>query len=43
MVFPTALGAGARLFAGETDRTDFVLVDARHVADVAILTLQKKS
>jgi dihydrofolate reductase len=42
MVFPTALGAGARLFANETDRTDFELVAATHVADVAILTLQKK-
>jgi dihydrofolate reductase len=43
MVFPTALGAGDRLFAAETDRSDFRLVDARQVADVAILTLQKKS
>jgi dihydrofolate reductase len=42
MVFPTELGAGERLFATETDRTDFELVDARHVADVVILTLRKK-
>lgn len=43
MVFPTALGSGERLFTGETNRTDFELVEAKHVADVAILTLKKKS
>ena len=43
MVFPTMLGSGARLFADETDRADFELVDAKPVADVAILTLRKKS
>lgn len=42
MVFPTALGTGARLFADGADRSDFELVDARHVSDVAILTLQAK-
>jgi dihydrofolate reductase len=42
MVFPTALGSGARLFAGEAERADFELVHTKHVADVAILTLAKK-
>ena len=41
MVFPTALGSGARLFASETDRTNFELAGATQVGDVAILTLRK--
>jgi dihydrofolate reductase len=42
MVFPTVLGSGARLFAEGSDRHDFELVETRHVADVAILTLLRK-
>ena len=43
MVFPTELGAGRRLFADGAERTDFELTDARHVGDVAVLTLTRKS
>jgi dihydrofolate reductase len=43
MVFPTALGAGKRLFADEADRSNFELVDAKRVGDVAIVILEKKS
>jgi dihydrofolate reductase len=42
MVFPTALGAGIRLFADDADRSDFQLVDAKQAGDVAILTLARK-
>ena len=42
MVFPTALGAGLRLFADDADRSDFQLVDAKQADDVAILTLARK-
>jgi len=42
MVFPTALGAGARLFAAEAERTDFQLVGATQTGGVAVLTLAKK-
>lgn len=41
MVFPTALGAGKRLFADDAERANFRLVDAKHVSDVAILTLTR--
>ncbi len=43
MIFPTALGTGARLFASAADRTNFELVDAKQVGDVAIVVLKKKS
>ena len=42
MVFPTALGAGKRLFADGADQTGFDLVDARQTGSVAILILEKR-
>jgi len=39
MIYPTALGAGKRLFADEADRSNFDLVDAKRSGDVVIVIL----
>jgi dihydrofolate reductase len=41
MIYPVALGAGARLFANDSDRAAFELVEARQTGSVAILTLRR--
>ena len=38
MVFPTVLGAGKRMFAGDSDVSTLRLVDSKPAGDTLILT-----
>jgi dihydrofolate reductase len=40
MVFPTVLGAGKRMFAGESDVSTLRLVDSKPAGDTLILTYE---